>query len=449
MLEIPGFFVNIIFLSLPQSLACLLAAMIVLGKKLHGAWPRIILFLLIFSPFCFTTTLWAYEHNLFIPRFIVYSAVTVLLVRLIIIPDYKRALRITTFFIVFIVLSGLAASVIAAIAFPGADYILKAPAPVIIWSRWPVCAVLVLLAILFRYSKSGNALLDLRPSYALREYPQLNILFLLQFSLVAGALQEVAKSASRSQLDMDTLVMLAGFLLFFASSMAIMYAASRLARQVVFQDSQADLAEQIQQLVNDCKGQRHDFVHHMSLINALFQAAQYEELLSYISDLRSQYSIFSKTLKPENPFISAMLNAKMLDAEKMGVQMDINVDSSLKNACIERHSLYLARILSRMIDCAMQQLQMLEESERWLILNVEQRKDAFVFLVSNPLSDEQPASDTTVMPGGIQSLDSWDKQDLAGIKTIVREIGARLEFSCESGLIMRWALYLPYEEATV
>lgn len=113
--------------------------------------------------------------------------------------------------------------------------------------------------------------------------------------------------------------------------------------------------EQMEKLNNTLRAQRHDFMNHLQIVYSLMEMEEYEEAQSYIDKVFNDIQKVNKVLKTSNPAVNALLQAKLLYAEKKGINMEVAVTSQLKD--LKMPSWEFCRVLGNIIDNGIYALQ--------------------------------------------------------------------------------------------
>lgn len=137
---------------------------------------------------------------------------------------------------------------------------------------------------------------------------------------------------------------------------------------------------QVENLNNTLRAQRHDFMNHLQVVYSLIEMKEYDEAEKYIDKVFTDIQKVNKVLKTSNPAINALLQAKILFAEKRGIKMNIKVASKLKNLKIP--SWEFCRVLGNIIDNAIFALKG-NEGERFLTVDIYEDVKMYRFKIEN------------------------------------------------------------------
>ncbi|MCX7749387.1 MAG: Spo0B domain-containing protein [Clostridia bacterium] len=138
--------------------------------------------------------------------------------------------------------------------------------------------------------------------------------------------------------------------------------------------------ERVEKLNHTLKAQRHDFLNHLQVVYGLMEMEEYKDAREYIDKVYSDIQKVGKVLKTSNPAVNALLQAKMLSAEKRNITLSLRVASSLKELKIP--SWEVCRVLGNIVDNAMDALMDAKE-EKWIRIEISEDLKYYRFLVGD------------------------------------------------------------------
>lgn len=138
--------------------------------------------------------------------------------------------------------------------------------------------------------------------------------------------------------------------------------------------------EQMESLNNTLRAQRHDFMNHLQIIYSLMEMEEYKEAQSYIDKVFNDIQKVNKVLKTSNPAVNALLQAKLLYAEKKDVNMEISVTSQFKD--LNMPSWEFCRVLGNIIDNGIYALQE-KANDRCLLVELYEDIKMYRFRIKN------------------------------------------------------------------
>jgi len=116
--------------------------------------------------------------------------------------------------------------------------------------------------------------------------------------------------------------------------------------------------------------QRHDFLNHLQVVHGLIEMDEYIEAKNYIEKTYADIQKVSSFLKTSNPAVNALLQAKILYAQKKGISVNLHVSSRLER--LPMPGWELCRILGNIIDNAIEALESVNSDK---IISIEISED--------------------------------------------------------------------------
>ena len=113
--------------------------------------------------------------------------------------------------------------------------------------------------------------------------------------------------------------------------------------------------EDVEQLNIRLRAQRHDFLNHLQVVYSLMEMQEYDEANAYIERVYGDITTLSRALKTANPAINALLHVKLAACEKMGIRVDLHINSAWENLPVPGWE--LCKVLSNLLDNAMDALE--------------------------------------------------------------------------------------------
>lgn len=119
-----------------------------------------------------------------------------------------------------------------------------------------------------------------------------------------------------------------------------------------------DAYNQLEDLNNTLRAQRHDFMNHLQVVYSLIEMEENQEARSYIEQVYGDIQKVGRALKTAVPALNALLAAKLSDCEAKGIQMRLDIRSSFEKLPVSDWE--MCRILGNLIDNAMDALKQTE-----------------------------------------------------------------------------------------
>ncbi|MFD3158060.1 sensor histidine kinase [Haloimpatiens sp. FM7330] len=192
--------------------------------------------------------------------------------------------------------------------------------------------------------------------------------------------------------------------------------------------------EQVENLNKTLRAQRHDFMNHLQVVYSLIEMDEYDEAKDYIDKVFNDIQKVNKALKTSNPAVNALLQAKLLYAEKRGINMEISVSSQLKN--LKMPSWEFCRILGNIIDNAIFALQD-KDKNRVLIVELYEDIKTYRFKIKNngPQISEH-IKEKIFQVGFTTKGDRGEGMGLAIVKELLEKYGGGIELQSDRNITL-------------
>lgn len=148
-------------------------------------------------------------------------------------------------------------------------------------------------------------------------------------------------------------------------------------RNAALQESIRNLGELNDRLRMD----RHDYLNQLQVVYGLMELGEYDEMNAYLRKMYKELLKTGKAIKTSKPAINALLAAKLAESEEEGIEMLIEVKSNLEDIAVEDWD--LCKVLSNLIDNAIQALKETEQTEKKLGINITETQKEYIFEVED------------------------------------------------------------------
>lgn len=143
---------------------------------------------------------------------------------------------------------------------------------------------------------------------------------------------------------------------------------------------QEDSLDQIKNLNNVLRSQRHDFLNNLQVVYSLIQLDEYEDAKEYIEEVYKDIKKVSKVMRTKDVAINALLQAKILDSESKQIHTTLDITSTLEN--LGAPSWQMCRVLGNLMDNAIFELCKLKNN-RELEIHIGEELNNTIFVVKN------------------------------------------------------------------
>ncbi|MCL2365995.1 MAG: Spo0B domain-containing protein [Oscillospiraceae bacterium] len=163
--------------------------------------------------------------------------------------------------------------------------------------------------------------------------------------------------------------------------------------------------DDLNKLNNTMRAQRHDFLNHLQVVHSLIELNEHTEANAYIDKVYDAIEKVSSSLRTSIPAVNAILEAKRQAAEKKGIDVSIEISSTLSEMPVPDWE--LCKLFGNIIDNSINALsEICSDKERLLIIELFEDIHSFKFKISNN--------------GPIIPQERWDQIFETGFTTRVR-----------------------------
>lgn len=138
---------------------------------------------------------------------------------------------------------------------------------------------------------------------------------------------------------------------------------------------------EIKTLIASVSSLRHDFTNHIQVVHGLLQIGEAEQAQKYLASLNKEVqSIEVIQLGIDHPGLLILLETKKLAAQNHNIDMDISVSAA---SFVDIKTTDLIKILSNLIDNAMDAAKELPEGKRKIEIQCEEDEERYIFKIIN------------------------------------------------------------------
>ncbi len=136
-----------------------------------------------------------------------------------------------------------------------------------------------------------------------------------------------------------------------------------------------------QEVIDALRGQKHDFNNHLNMIAGMLQLGKTEKALEYIFRTSGKVESVFSVSKVQSIEIQALLCRKCTIASNKGIQIELDINTSLENLLMD--PIELCKVLFNLLDNAIYELEHCEEKEKILTIDIQEHQDLYVITVAN------------------------------------------------------------------
>ncbi|WP_255314278.1 sensor histidine kinase [Bacillus sp. FJAT-26390] len=192
----------------------------------------------------------------------------------------------------------------------------------------------------------------------------------------------------------------------------------RHSRDKVVRVTQETYVDEINQMFQSIRAQRHDFLNHVQTIHSLAELDKSQELVAYTKELTGDIRMMNDIINIGNPAIAALVRSKISQAESNKIQFSCSF-TGLNMQEMGVKTLDVNRMLGNLIDNAFDEVLKYSEDRRHVTLVGKQTADFLEFTVTNTCENADEAISKPIFEAGY----STKQQDHQGLGlSIVKSI---------------------------
>ncbi|MFJ8259079.1 sensor histidine kinase [Peribacillus asahii] len=147
------------------------------------------------------------------------------------------------------------------------------------------------------------------------------------------------------------------------------------------EDTEDTYQTEIRTLISSVQSLRHDFTNHIQVLHGLLKLGKTEKALEYLSSLFKEVrSIESLKINIDNPGLSVLFQTKKLSAENYNIDINFTVSNVAFDTI---KTIDLIKILSNLIDNAIDAAIVLPEGERKINIVCKANSTHYLFEITN------------------------------------------------------------------
>ncbi|MFC3886350.1 ATP-binding protein [Bacillus songklensis] len=212
-------------------------------------------------------------------------------------------------------------------------------------------------------------------------------------------------------------------------------------------DAEATYQGEIHSIFDSVRSLRHDYLNHIQVLHGLLKLQKYEMAVDYMDSLIKEAKVIDITnMKVDHPALLVLFQTKRVlgQSNKTSVMFEIDDDSFQYMKPTD-----LIKILSNLIDNAMDAAVYLEEGDRWIRVACKRTKSEYVFEVENSGPTIPKVERARIFQRGYstkpQTLGKVRGQGLSIVQETVEKYGGSISVKSSHGRTT-FTVWIPVEE---
>ena len=205
-----------------------------------------------------------------------------------------------------------------------------------------------------------------------------------------------------------------------------------------------DTLSKLESLNSTMRAQRHDFMNHLQVVYSLIEMNEHKAASEYIERVYNDIQKVSRVLKTSNAVVNALLQAKLLTCEKVGIAVELDVTTQLKDLKIP--SWEFCRVMGNLLDNAVYALQGNISNKLIKIELYEDLKYYYFKVCDNGIAIPAQLINRIFEPGFTTKGDKGEGMGLAISKTIIGNYGGNIGVTSDADATV-FEVRIPRQEA--
>jgi two-component system sensor histidine kinase AgrC len=165
-------------------------------------------------------------------------------------------------------------------------------------------------------------------------------------------------------------------------SLALSWKTFSMARQGKLVELQQFHIDNLQEMMQIIKAQRHDFVNHLQVIYGMVALGHVEQVKIYINTLYKDVQVTSSVLQLAFPELSALLLVKTGVATTRNISLEIKQKSDLSSLMVP--SMELVTVVGNLLNNAMEAVDNLDPNLKTVKLKIYEKSGLYIIQTQNP-----------------------------------------------------------------
>ena len=185
----------------------------------------------------------------------------------------------------------------------------------------------------------------------------------------------------------------------------------------------------MEELNRTLRAQRHDFMNHIQVVYSLIEMDEPQEACDYMDRVYGDIQRVNRALKTDSVAINALLQAKLADCERRGIQMELDIKAGWKNLSMPAWE--MCRVLGNLIDNAIDAMH--ETKAPLLVVSLYEDLKACRFEVKNngPVIPAQTAAH--IFSPGFTTKRTGQGMGLFIVQRLLRDYDGDITLQSEEG----------------
>lgn len=187
--------------------------------------------------------------------------------------------------------------------------------------------------------------------------------------------------------------------------------------------------EQLKDLLQIMRGQRHDFNHHLQTVYGFLSVEAYEEAKNYLEESLSEISVTNEMIKSDNPELNALIYVKSGKMERHGIEFLVDIRTLAQLLPLKTSE--LNTVVGNLLDNAAEKLSTTPVEHPVVKLEVYHKDALFVLAVTDNGPMIPPSHRDKLFTPGFTTKQGGEGMGLFNIKNVLNKYNGEIQVGSE------------------
>ncbi len=189
--------------------------------------------------------------------------------------------------------------------------------------------------------------------------------------------------------------------------------------------------EQLKELLQSMRGQRHDFNHHLQTVYGFLSVDAHDEAKQYLEESLAQISVANEMIRSDNPGLNALLYVKSGEMERYGISVSLDIRSSITSPLKPSE---LNAVVGNLLDNGIQKLSSTRLPNPQIVFEACQRDGLLILTVKDNGAPVEPLHRDKLFLPGFSTKPDGQGLGLYNVKQILEKYGGEMQVENDNGL---------------
>lgn len=189
--------------------------------------------------------------------------------------------------------------------------------------------------------------------------------------------------------------------------------------------------EQLKELLQSMRGQRHDFNHHLQTVYGFLSVDAHDEAKQYLEESLAQISVANEMIRSDNPGLNALLYVKSGEMERYGIGFSLDIRSSINSSLKPSE---LNAVVGNLLDNGIQKLSSTRAPNPQIVFEACQRGGLLILAIKDNGASVEPLHLDKLFLPGFSTKSNGQGLGLYNVKQILEKYGGEIQVENDKGL---------------